>query len=323
MLHGRAFSRASSARSASTSGCCSSLDRDRLEGARGTGHPGRMTKRVLEDYREYLATDLADKYRSTAGTQDAVDPEVVARDLAEIERTGFVVIEHLVPQDLLDAIRADVMPRFRYGSGRNNFEGFATRRLYAVIEKTLVCNPLVEHPRILALLDRVLEANYLLSQLQVIDLLPGEQAQPVHHDDGFYRVARPRPALGAATIFAIDDFTADNGATVLLPGSHRWDDRAPTDADPRIPAVMPAGSVAFFLGTLWHGGGANRTAAGRLCVTAQYCARWCRQQENFSLSVSRERVKQCSPHIQRLLGYSIAPPFIGFVDGKHPRRLLE
>lgn len=282
-----------------------------------------MSKRVLEDQREFLTANLAGTYKSTAGSQEAVDPAIVNRDMAAVERDGFVVIEGLVDRAKLDAIRADVMPRFRHASGRNNFEGFATQRLYAVIEKTFVCNELVEHPRILALVDRVLEPNYLLSQLQVIDILPGEAAQPLHHDDGFYRVARPRPALGAATIFAIDDFTAENGATVILPGSHRWDDRAPTADNLRMPAVMPAGSVVFFLGTLWHGGGANRTDRGRLCVTAQYCAPWCRQQENFSLSVSRERARQCSEHIQRMLGYSIYPPFIGFVDGKHPKRVLE
>ena len=86
---------------------------------------------------------------------------------------------------------------------------------------------------------------------------------------------------------------------------------------------MPAGSVVFFLGTLWHAGGANRSDSARLCVSAQYCEPWCRTQENYSLSLSREAVKQCSEHIQRMLGYSIHAPFMGFVDGKHPRRLLE
>jgi ectoine hydroxylase-related dioxygenase (phytanoyl-CoA dioxygenase family) len=85
---------------------------------------------------------------------------------------------------------------------------------------------------------------------------------------------------------------------------------------------MPPGSVVFFLGTLWHGGGANRTSAPRLCVTAQYCAPWVRQQENFSLSVSKERVKACSEHVQRMLGYSIYGPFMGFVDGMHPKRVI-
>jgi ectoine hydroxylase-related dioxygenase (phytanoyl-CoA dioxygenase family) len=282
-----------------------------------------MSHRVFADSREFLAAQLGDKYTSTAGTQTAVDPDVIARDLAQVARDGFVIIEGLIGRDECETIRADVVPRFAHDKGRNNFEGFATQRLYAVIEKTFVCNALVEHPRILALLDRLFEPNYLLSQLQVINILPGEAAQPLHHDDAFYPVPRPRAPLGAATVFAIDDFTTDNGATVLIPGSHTWDDRAVSETDRRMPAVMPAGSVVFFVGTLWHGGGANRTDRGRLCVTAQYCARWCRQQENFSLSVSRDQAKQCSPHIQRLLGYSIAPPFIGFVDGKHPRRLLE
>jgi ectoine hydroxylase-related dioxygenase (phytanoyl-CoA dioxygenase family) len=112
---------------------------------------------------------------------------------------------------------------------------------------------------------------------------------------------------------------------VVLSKSHLWDDRQPTEADLESlePVVMPAGSVVFFVGTLWHGGGANRSDAARLCVSAQYCAPWCRTQENYSLSLSRETVKQCSEHIQRMLGYSIHAPFMGFVDGKHPRRLLE
>src|SRR5262249_46017933 len=113
-------------------------------------------------------------------------------------------------------------------------------------------------------------------------------------------------------------------ATVVIPESHTWPDRAPDEKDrARLRSlVMPAGSVVFFLGTLWHGGGANRSTAPRLCVSAQYCAPWCRQQENFTLSVSRARGAERSEHIQRMLGYSIHPPFMGFVNGMHPKRLL-
>lgn len=278
---------------------------------------------VFEQAEDFGRAELGDKYRSTAGTQEAVAPELVERDHAHVREHGYVIIEKLIPQLTLDAIRADVVPQFRHGSGRNSFEGFATQRVYNLIEKTLACNGLAEHPRILALLDRIFEPNYLLSQLAAVNILPGEAAQVLHGDDHLYPVPRPRPPLGAATVFAIDEFTEDNGATVLLPGSHLWGDRSPTESDRRIAAVMPAGSVVFFLGTLWHGGGANRSTDPRLAVSAQYCARWCRQQENFSLGLSRERVKQCSEHIQRMIGYSIAPPFIGFVNGMHPRRLLE
>ena len=128
-----------------------------------------------------------------------------------------------------------------------------------------------------------------------------------------------------AAIWSIDAFTEDNGATVVIPGSHRWPARMPDDQDRKQlrPIVMPAGSLLFFGGTLWHGGGANRSTAPRLCVAAQYCAPWCRQQENFSLSVSRERAGRSSEHLQRMLGYSIHPPFMGFVNGMHPKRLLR
>lgn len=191
--------------------------------------------------------------------------------------------------------------------------------------KTLACNPLVEHPLVLALLERLMFADYLLSQLQVINILPGEIAQPPHYDDGFYLIPRPRRHLGAATIWAIDDFTPENGATVVIPGSHKWDDKQPTaeDLSTQVSCAMPAGSVLLFLGTLWHGGGANQSDVARLAVTAQYCEGFCRAQENFSLSVPKERVAQCSEDVKRMLGYSIFGPFMGMVDGLHPKRLLE
>lgn len=284
-----------------------------------------MGRTVVRDVEEYGSVELAKKYPSTAGSQPQVPAEDVERCMEEIERDGYVIIENLISPELVAEIKEDLIPRFSYDSGRNNFEGFKTQRLYAFFEKSLICNPLVEHPLILGCLDRVFEPNYLLSQLQAINILPGEEQQPLHHDDLFYRVPRPRPALGAATIWAIDEFTQQNGATVVIPGSHLWDDRQPTEDDRKNlePVVMPAGSVVLFLGTLWHAGGANRSDAARLCVSAQYCAPWCRTQENYSLSLSRETVKKCSEHIQRMLGYSIHAPFMGFVDGKHPRRLLE
>jgi hypothetical protein len=284
-----------------------------------------MQKRiVIRDLVEYRQADLAGTFKSTAGTQPQADPNLLDRAMASLSRDGYVVLERLLPEEVVRAVRDDVLPRLPPQEGRNTFEGFATQRLYAVIEKTLACNPLVEHPVVLGLLDRILEPNYLLSQLQVINILPGETQQPLHYDDAFYPWPRPRPALGAAAIWAIDPFTVDNGATVVIPGSHLWSDRVPDEEDRgRLrSAVMPAGSLLFFPGTLWHSGGANRSSAARLCVAAQYCAPWCRQQENSSLSVSRERARECSEHVQRMLGYSVHPPFMGFVNGMHPKRVL-
>ena len=269
---------------------------------------------------------LAEQEASLADSarRHGVDPERVESLLAAVQEDGYVIVPDLISQELIARIRSESAPFLRY-EGRTEFEGYKTRRIYAVIEKTLACNPLVEHPLVLALLDRLLMPSYLLSQLQVIEVLPGEVRQPLHHDDGFYPIPRPRKPFGAALIWALDDFTAENGATLVCPKSHLWGEVTPgeIDVDEMVPAVMPAGSAVFFLGTLWHCAGANRSDRPRLAATTQYCEPWARQQENYSLAISRERAKQCSERVQSLLGYSMQFPFIGFVDGRDPKRLLR
>lgn len=273
---------------------------------------------------EDLYGDIAGRYRSTAGTSIEVDPELVESDLAALDRDGYLIVKNLLPPDVCEQIAATVDPLLG-PAGRNNFEGHQTQRVYSLLAKTRVCDHLVEHPRVLALLDRLLLPNYLLSQFQAINIGPGETAQFSHYDDSMYPLRRPRPALAVATVWAITDFTADNGATVVIPGSHRWDDhRKPDDADEHLSVVMPAGSVVLFLGTLWHGGGPNRTRdETRLAVTAQYCEPWLRPQEAFTLSTPRATVRTVSENIRRMLGYSIHPPFVGAVNGMHPKRILE
>lgn len=271
----------------------------------------------------YGSRDLAGKYRWTRNEAAAQVPEhVVERDLAAIEKHGFVIIQGLLDDRELEDIRAAATPLLNE-AGRNDFEGLKTQRVYAVLAKTRALDRLVDHPRVLALLDRLFLPNYLLSQLQIINILSGEKAQTLHTDDAFYPVPRPRPPLGAATVWAIDDFTEDNGATSIVPGSHHWEsDQHPSEHD-AIPAVMPAGSVVFYPGTFWHGGGANMTERERLAVTCQYCEPWVRTQENFFLGTPLEVVAAVSEDIRRLLGFSIHPPFVGMVNGMHPKRLLE
>lgn len=253
-----------------------------------------------------------------------VDPAEVEALLAETMDKGYVIIPELVPREQMLALKDEILPLLTF-NGRTEFEGHKTRRIYSVIEKTLAMNFLIEHPLILALLDRILQPSYLMSQAQAINVLPGEVAQPLHHDDGFYPIARPRAAFSAATIWAIDDFSAENGATTFIPDSHKWGSEHPGDgSDFNLQsAVMPAGSVLFFLGTLWHGAGPNNSELPRMAATVQYCEPWARQQENYSLAISRERVKLCSKKIQEMLGYSMLFPFIGFVNGRDPKRLLE
>jgi ectoine hydroxylase-related dioxygenase (phytanoyl-CoA dioxygenase family) len=277
-----------------------------------------MTSRIerIED----LKQDLAMRHRSSAG-EHASGPASDA-DFAALQRDGYVVIESLLAPERCEEIREETQ-RLLGATGRNAFEGLTTQRVYNALAKTRALDDLVDHPRVLALLDRLFLPNYLLSQAQLINILPGESAQLLHADDAFYRVPRPRPPLGAATIWAIDAFTPHNGATAVVPGSHRWDEARRPAPEEAIPCVMPAGSVVVFLGTLWHGGGANRSAAPRLAATCQYCEPWLRQQENFSLGVPREVARGLRESLLRLLGYSIYPPFMGMVDGMHPKRLLD
>jgi hypothetical protein len=269
-----------------------------------------------------LKGDLARRYKWTASSGASVDSAIVDADLVALDRDGYVIWENLLSTEACQQIR-DVVGPWLAHSGRNSFEGRRTQRIYSVLSRTRVCDRLVDHPRVLAVLDRLLMPNYLLSALQVINIQPGESAQLAHHDDGFYPIPRPRAPLAAATIWAIDDFTAENGATVVLPGSHRWGKRRPGPDDRALPVLMPAGSCVFFVGTLWHGGGANTTTRARLAVTAQYCQPWLRSMEAFTLSVPRDIARTVSDDIRRMLGYSIHPPFVGAVDGMHPLRLLE
>ena len=236
-------------------------------------------------------TDLAGRHRATASAGTTEDPATVEADLVALQLDGYVVLENLISTQECERIRAAVTGLLDR-TGRNTFEGERTQRVYSVLNKTRACDGLVDHPRVLALLDRLFLPNYLLSQLQVIDITPGETAQLLHPDDAIYPVPQPRAPLAAATVWAIDAFTADNGATVVLPGSHRWD-RTPTDDDPRLPVEMPPGSCVFFLGTLWHGGGANRSAHARLAVTAQYCEPWLRPQEAFTCPPPRTPHGRC------------------------------
>lgn len=273
---------------------------------------------TLED----LKGDLAQRYKRTPTSGNAIDDAVVEADLAALGRDGYVIWESLLSAEQCEHISQVVRPWLGH-TGRNTFEGRRTQRIYSVLSRTRVCDRLVDHPRVLAVLDRLLMPNYLLSALQAINIQPGEAAQLAHHDDGFYPIPRPRAPLAAATIWAIDDFTADNGATVVIPGSHRWGKRQPGPQDRQVPIVMPAGSCVFFVGTLWHGGGANTSSGDRLAVTAQYCQPWLRPMEAFTLSISRDIARTVSDDLRRMLGYSIHPPFVGAVDGLHPLRLLE
>jgi len=125
---------------------------------------------------------------------------------------------------------------------------------------------------------------------------------------------RPRPALGAAVIVALDDFTAENGATCIVPGSHKWGSNRQAKRSETVPVVMPAGSVAYFLGTTWHGGGGNSTDKSRQSVLVQYCQPYIRPIENQFLGVDPRKLDEIPEQIVDMMGYQLHNTFIGYVS---------
>ena len=270
-----------------------------------------------------------------------LSPEAPLDDIhTALMAEGVVVIPELIPSADCDAIKDALAPFLKMEKpGRNPFEGHLTERVYALLNKTDLLVPLVLNPIVLDMVDRVLSPGALLSACLAINIHKGETPQGLHSDDSFYYVPRPREALGVSAFWAIDEFTEQNGATEVIPGSHKWGAETPYDGDAPNPfaeaedlplrdgveivkAVMPKGSLMLALGTTIHRGGGNTADAPRLGITPQYCASWLRTLENMPLAIAPEKVAAFPERLQELLGYSIHPPFIGYVDGVHPKKTL-
>jgi ectoine hydroxylase-related dioxygenase (phytanoyl-CoA dioxygenase family) len=258
--------------------------------------------------------------------------------VARLEADGYTIIEDFMSPDHLRRFREGLAAQLGTYRGRNPFEGFTTERVYTLVGRGEVYEETASDHRLLAILDRLLLPNYLLSADHAICIYPGEKAQNLHTDDPFYPFPRPRRAFSISTIGAIDAFTPQNGGTVMYRGSHKWSSeriaamgaakaRGETneDTEARFQLTMPAGALCIFQGTLVHGGGANVSDAPRLAFTNQYCEPWARPQENFFLGIPKERVRRMSREMQILLGYELRRPndIMGQVGGYHPIKTLD
>jgi ectoine hydroxylase-related dioxygenase (phytanoyl-CoA dioxygenase family) len=144
----------------------------------------------------------------------------------------------------------------------------------------------------------------------------------LHPDDAIYPIPRPHAELVVNIMWPFVDFTEANGGTRVIPGSHTWVQQLPNDNTPPITIEVSAGSALVYLGNVWHGGGANSTESPRLGVVLHYARSWLRPVETHLLVVPRDVAATLPERLQELLGYNIAYPFIGYVDGRHPRKTL-
>jgi ectoine hydroxylase-related dioxygenase (phytanoyl-CoA dioxygenase family) len=243
--------------------------------------------------------------------------------LDRLSKDGYATIPDAINEEQVCWARTELEAQLGVTpTGRDGFEGFRTRRIYGLFGKTRSLDALAVHPVVLGVLDSVLN-HYQLSAPTGIAIGPGEAAQPLHPDDGIYPLPRPHAEVVVNVMWPLQDFTAANGGTRIVPGSHRWIDERADEATPTVTVEMPAGDALIYLGSAWHGGGANRTETDRLGVVLHYAASWLRPVENHVLVVPPSVAAALDPRLQELLGYNIHPPFIGYVDGRHPRKLLS
>lgn len=246
----------------------------------------------------------------------------------DLDERGYVIVPDAIDGNTVARLREELSP-YLQGElmGRNDFEGTRSERVYSLLTKAPAVADLIEHEAALAVADHYLAPSYLLSAALVVNIHPGETPQEFHQDDALGAPPPPRPPQGVSTIWALDEFTSTNGATDVIPGSHRWAWPWP-DAEVQerrsVTLELGPGSLAIFPGTLFHRAGRNRAKTKRLGLTIQYCQPWLRQLENLMLATPPEIAARYSPRIQELVGYSLVEgTFVGYVDGRHPRKLIE
>jgi len=179
------------------------------------------------------------------------------------------------------------------------------------------------HANVLPIVERVLDEECLLSSFCSLVLGPGQEAQPIHEDTQLIPLPRPHIPITLNAIWALSDFRQDNGATRILPGSHKYDCSPEYGKEyDAVTATMPAGSVMLFDSALWHGGGANTSHSRRFALSCAYCWGWMRQQENLQLGIPLKTARRFPRRLQELCGYSVYKGQFGHIDNRDPIELL-
>ena len=250
----------------------------------------------------------------------------VSEHLKRIEADGYTIVEDAIDLDELDALAAELRgleELFDVQPASNSFEGRRTLRIYNLLAYGTRFEAIPVHPEVLPVVEGVLDPGCLISSLSSITILPGERAQPIHADDQLIPLAKPHVPTVCNTMWALTDFTEANGATRIIPGTHRFDHSPDLFTEyESIPAEMQRGSVLVWHGSLWHGGGANTTDAPRVGIAMNYCAGFIRQQENQQLGLDPALVKGFPPRLQDLIGYGVYRGLIGHIDKHDPVEML-
>ena len=245
----------------------------------------------------------------------------VADIAAALNETGSAIVENCVPEELADRVAAELRPHFdRFGHEYfADFEGYKTLRLSEILGRSRASADLIGEPLTLAVIDAILLPhciNYRIGSCTAIEILPGETDQCLHRDDGIYPISIQGMELQVSAMWALDDFTLENGATHVVPGSHQGPSRSVLEKPvPTVQATMTKGSLLLYLGSVLHGGGANETDTPRMGLINTYALGWLRQEENHYLAIPREIADTYPDHIRKLMGYEPHGPILGSYPG--------
>jgi hypothetical protein len=248
-----------------------------------------------------------------------LDAGASADDVAAVlADDGCVSVAELVSPQVMDDIHREMAPYIEATPmGPDDFSGHRTRRTGSMIARSHSFRPLANHPLVTGTLDRVLgdhATSYQLHLTQVIDIGPGEPGQLVHRDQWAFDFF-PFPSgyeVECHVMWAMTDFTELNGATRVIPGSHKWEDKLRPAYDETVPAEMPKGSVFVYVGSVYHGGGANQSDEHRLGINVGYTLSWLRQEENQYLACPPDVARTIDEDLAKLIGYRRGAYALGY-----------
>jgi len=244
--------------------------------------------------------------------------------ISELQVKGYSLVENLLSDTIVEKVWKDLSKRLANVSfGENDFVGTKTKRLYSLFGEIRSVDELAINETILEVVNEYC-GDVLLGASVACQIHPGETEQTFHFDDGIYPLPSDFRDVNLGVIWALDDFTISNGATMIIPNSQKKRNMKIQDiSDEKEIAIMPKGSALIYLGSLWHAGGANRSDSTRLAVILQYVESWLRPQDTHLISVQIPEARKLDSKLQALLGYSMRKPFLGYVRGDNPMDILR